>query len=325
MKAAVIGSGVIGAGWACRFLLAGWDVAVYDPAPAAGERLEKVLEDARRALTRLLGEPPDEGVLARVSSLDQALQGADWVQENLPERLPLKREVLDRVVQQLDPGVIVGSSTSGFTPGSLNEGLTVPDRVLVCHPFNPVYLLPLVEVVATADTPEALVERAMTLLTGLRMRPLRVRREIEAHIADRLLEAIWRESLWLVHDGIATTGEIDDAIRYGFGLRFAQMGLFESYRIAGGEGGMHHFLAQFGDALQWPWTKLTDVPELDEELISRIVEQSDAQSGEYSIRELERLRDDNLVAILRALQGTGWGAGALLADERRTERDPQKR
>ena len=201
----------------------------------------------------------------------------------------------------------------------------MPGRVLVCHPFNPVYLLPLVEVVSTAGTPEALVERAMTLLTGLRMRPLRVRREIEAHIADRLLEAIWRESLWLVHDGVATTGEIDDAIRYGFGLRFAQMGLFESYRIAGGEGGMHHFLAQFGDALHWPWTKLTDVPELDEELICRIVEQSDAQSGEHSIRELERIRDDNLVAILRALQGTGWGAGALLADERRTEEEPQKR
>ena len=117
MKAAVIGSGVIGAGWACRFLLAGWDVAVHDHDPAAGERLEHVLEDARRALTRLLGEPPCEGELARVSSLDQALQGADWVQESLPERLSLKREVLDRVVQQLDPEVIVGSSTSGFTPG----------------------------------------------------------------------------------------------------------------------------------------------------------------------------------------------------------------
>ncbi|HSM41856.1 MAG TPA: 3-hydroxyacyl-CoA dehydrogenase family protein, partial [Afifellaceae bacterium] len=133
-------------------------------------------------------------------------------------------------------------------------------------------------------------------------------------IADRLLEAIWRESLWLVHDGIATTQDIDDVIRYGFGLRFAQMGIFETYRLAGGEAGMRHFLAQFGPCLQWPWTKLMDVPELTDELIDRIAAQSDAQSGAHAIGELERIRDDNLVAILGALKERGWGAGETLAD-----------
>ncbi|GGE87488.1 hypothetical protein GCM10007285_13880 [Stappia taiwanensis] len=144
------------------------------------------------------------------------------------------------------------------------------------------------------------------------MYPLQVRKEIDAHIADRLLEAVWREALWLVRDGVATTGEIDDAIRYGFGLRWAQMGLFETYRIAGGEAGMRHFLAQFGPCLAWPWSRLTDVPELTEDLVETIASQSDDQAVGVSIRELERTRDDNLVAMLQALKGQDAAAGALL-------------
>ena len=144
------------------------------------------------------------------------------------------------------------------------------------------------------------------------MKPLHVRKEIDAHIADRLLEAVWREGLWLINDGVATTEEIDDAIRYGFGLRWAQMGLFETYRIAGGEAGMAHFIAQFGPCLQWPWSKLTDVPELTDQLVKTIADQSDAQSGQYSIRELERIRDNNLIGIMRAQKQTQWGVGELL-------------
>ncbi|MEO1331750.1 MAG: 3-hydroxyacyl-CoA dehydrogenase family protein, partial [Pseudomonadota bacterium] len=143
--------------------------------------------------------------------------------------------------------------------------------------------------------------KAEATLRTIGMAPLRVRAEIDAHIADRFLEAVWREALWLVKDGIATTEEIDDAIRYGFGLRWAQMGLFETYRIAGGEDGMTHFLQQFGPCLKWPWTKLMDVPDLDAALVDKIARQSEAQSGHHGIRDLERIRDDNLVAILRAL------------------------
>ncbi|MEL6960188.1 MAG: thioesterase family protein, partial [Pseudomonadota bacterium] len=139
-----------------------------------------------------------------------------------------------------------------------------------------------------------------------------VRKEIDAHIADRFLEAVWREALWLIRDGVATTEEIDEAIRMGFGLRWAQMGLFETYRIAGGEAGMRHFIEQFGPCLSWPWTKLMDVPELTDELIDAIADQSDAQSGRYSIRELERHRDANLVGMMRALKARDWGAGAVL-------------
>jgi len=153
------------------------------------------------------------------------------------------------------------------------------------------------------------------------MHPLRVRAEIDAHIADRLLEAVWREALWLVNDGIATTEEIDDAIRYGFGLRWAQMGLFETYRIAGGLGGMRHFIGQFGECLTWPWTKLTDVPELTDELIDTIADQSDAQSGHLTVRELERIRDRNVAGILRVLEANDWGAGRTLATLRTTADD----
>jgi carnitine 3-dehydrogenase len=144
------------------------------------------------------------------------------------------------------------------------------------------------------------------------MFPLIVRKEIDAHIADRLLEAVWRESLWLVQDGVATTEEIDEAIRMAFGIRWAQMGLFETYRIAGGEAGMKHFMAQFGPCLSWPWTKLMDVPEFTDELVDLIAGQSDAQSGHMSIRELERLRDDNIVGMVRALKRTGSGAGGVV-------------
>ena len=141
------------------------------------------------------------------------------------------------------------------------------------------------------------------------MHPLHVKKEIEAFIADRLLEAVWRESLWLVKDGIATTQDVDDAVRYGFGLRYAQMGVFDTYRVAGGEAGMRHFMAQFGPCLKWPWTKLMDVPEFTEELVDLIAGQSDEQSGHMSIREMERIRDDNLIAILHGLKGNNWGAG----------------
>ena len=209
---------------------------------------------------------------------------------------------------------LIGSSTSGFKPSELQQPIDSPERVMVAHPFNPVYLLPLVELVpGDAGTVEN-TERAKQILTDIGMKPLVVRKEIDAHIADRFLEAVWREGLWLIKDGVATTEEIDDAIRYGFGLRWAQMGLFETYRIAGGEAGMRHFIAQFGPCLSWPWTKLMDVPELDEELIEKIATQSDQQSGQHSIRELERIRDTNLVGIMRALKQTDWGAGRLLRE-----------
>jgi carnitine 3-dehydrogenase len=191
---------------------------------------------------------------------------------------------------------------------------------MVAHPFNPVYLLPLVELVTT-NVDDTLLGQAKAVLSSLGMYPLHLKKEIDAHVADRFLEAVWREALWLVKDGIATTEEIDDAIRYGFGIRWAQMGLFETYRVAGGEAGMKHFMAQFGPCLTYPWTKLMDVPEFTDELVDLIAGQSDAQSGMHSIRELERIRDNNLVAMMRGLKAQDWGAGALLNQQEATMRE----
>ena len=314
-KAAIVGGGVIGGGWAARFLLNGWNVAVFDPDPQAERKINEVLENARRSLPVLYDRSlPNEGKLTFHNDLAKAVAGAQWIQESVPEQLSLKHRILAQIQAHAPTECLIGSSTSGFKPSELQQGSIKPEQIVVAHPFNPVYLLPLIEVVPSAATNASVLEAGCDLLRSVGLKPLVVHKEIDAHIADRLLEAVWREGLWLVHDEVATTEEIDDAIRYGFGLRWAQMGLFETYRIAGGEAGMEHFIGQFGPALKWPWTKLMDVPELTPELTARIAQQSDDQSGHMSIRDLERLRDDNLVGMMRALKKTGSAAGGTIND-----------
>ena len=313
--AAIIGGGVIGGGWAARFALMGWDVRIFDPDPEAERKIGEVFANARRAMPGLSDAAmPEEGALSFHETIEETVQGAVWIQESVPERLEVKHNVFATIQGACSNDAIIGSSTSGFKPSQLQEGAARPGQIVVAHPFNPVYLLPLVELVSTDESDGAMLDLAADIMTGIGMFPLRLKKEIDAHIADRLLEAVWREALWLVKDGIATTEEIDNAIRYGFGLRWAQMGLFETYRIAGGEPGMRHFISQFGPTLEFPWSKLMDVPELTDELIDRISDQSDAQSGMHSIRDLERIRDTNLVGMMRLLKAQNWGAGALLND-----------
>ena len=318
--AAIVGGGVIGGGWAARFLLNGWNVKVFDPDPESERKMGEVLANARIGLPMLYDcALPDEGRLTRHKSISDAVRESAWVQESVTERLELKHKVISEI-QAENPNVAIGSSTSGFKPSELQDNAVNPGRILVAHPFNPVYLLPLVELVPSRSTSDHAIETAKRILSSIGLSPLLVRREIDAHIADRFLEAVWREALWLVKDGIATTREIDDAIRYGFGIRWAQMGLFETYRVAGGEMGMRHFMSQFGPALKWPWTKLMDVPELTDELVNMIAEQSDRQSGHVSIRELERKRDRNLIAIMRALKQQGTAAGRLVKEHQKRMR-----
>jgi len=312
MHVAIVGGGVIGGGWAGRFVENGVDVIVFDPHPEAERRVRDMLENAERAWAKLTLAPRVRGSVSFASSLADAVGDADIVQESAPENEALKRRLLAEIDELARPDALVCSSTSGLLPSRLQADMTHPERFVVGHPFNPVYLLPLVEVVAGEQTSENAVERALSLYRSLGMKPLRVSKEIDGFVADRLLEALWREALWLVHDDVATVEEVDDAIRYAAGLRWAQMGTFMTYRIAGGEEGMRHFLEQFGPALEWPWTKLTNVPELTDELIEKLAAQSDLQAGGLSVRELERIRDDNLVALLQALRSREYGAGAVL-------------
>lgn len=313
--AAIIGGGVIGGAWAARFLLNGWDVQVYDPDPEAERKINEVLGNARRSLLSLSDHlMPPEGALSFHGTIAQAVKGAQYIQESVPERMDIKHLTFTAITEACSKDAVIGSSTSSFTPTELSSQQVDKSRIMVCHPFNPVYLLPLVEVVGGTTASEEAVEACMQILTEIGMKPLKIQKEILGHIADRLLESVWREGLWLINDGICDTETLDDAMRFGFGLRWAQMGLFETYRIAGGEAGMLHFISQFGPTMEWPLSKLMDVPELDDALIKKVADQSDAQSGMYSIRELERIRDTNLVGMMRALKAQNWGAGSVLAN-----------
>jgi carnitine 3-dehydrogenase len=318
-KAAAIGGGVIGAGWVARLVLNGIDVTIFDPDSEAARKVGEVMKGARRAYKAMLPKGlPAQGSITYVKTIAEAVSGADFIQESVPERLDLKHRVLAEIDAHAPDNALIGSSTSGIKPTVMQTAMKRPERLVVGHPFNPVYLLPLVEIVGGEKTSKKFVERARDVYASIGMKPVVVRKEIEAFVGDRLLEAAWREALWLVKDGITTVEELDDIMRYSFGLRWAQMGMFQVYRIAGGEAGMRHFMAQFGPALKWPWTKLMDVPEFNDELVDLIADQSDQQAHGLSIRALERIRDDNLVAIMDALskqnRGKGWGAGALHND-----------
>lgn len=318
-KAACIGGGVIGGAWAARFLLSGIDVNMFDPHPEAERIVGEVIANAERAYAMLTMAPlPPRGKLTFINSIEEAVKGADWIQESVPERIDLKRGVITQIDAAADPKALIGSSTSGILPTELQRDMKHPERMFVAHPYNPVYLLPLAELVGGEKTSPAVLEDAKAKLATIGMKGVILKKEIEAFVGDRLLEAVWREGLWLIKDDICDTETLDDVIRYSFGMRWAQMGMFETYRIAGGEAGMRHFIAQFGPCLSWPWTKLTDVVDLDDELTDKIANQSDAQSGAYGIRELERIRDENLVGIMHALKGAnggkGWGSGKLLAE-----------
>jgi len=321
-KAAIIGCGVIGSGWAARLSLHGIPVTCFDPSPRAEAAKDEVLELAETAWQQLDIRPALQAPIAMAQSLDEAVAEADLIVESVPERLEAKRSVYTQIEASAPSTSLTASSTSGFKPTDLQQQMNNPERLFVAHPFNPVYLLPLVELVAGNATSEDVMSRAVQLYTALSMKALRVRVEIDAFIADRLLEAVWREALWLINDGVATTEEIDDAITYGFGLRWAQMGLFETYRIAGGEGGMRHFIQQFGESLSWPWTKLMDTPELTDSLIDTIASQSDEQSGHMELRELERMRDRNITGFLKVLEENRWGAGKASALARQNAIDP---
>ena len=231
----LLGGGVIGGAWAARFALNGVDVKLYDIDPEATRKMNEIMANARRAYRKLTLAPlPTEGTITFVSSPEEAVTGVDFVQESAPERLELKQELLARASKAAAPNTVFGSSTSGLLPTQIQKDMVNPERFVVGHPFNPVYLMPLVEICGGDLTSQATKERAREVYTQIGMRPLMLSKEIDGFVADRLMEALWREALWMVNDGIATAEEIDDAMRFGPGLRWSFMGTFLVYRIAGG-------------------------------------------------------------------------------------------
>ncbi len=310
----MIGAGVIGAGWAARALGRGLDVIAWDVGADWEDKLRAAVENAWPALARL-GIDEGAGIdrLRCADSLEAACTAADFIQESVPERIDVKRPLIARIDSLTDPAILIASSTSGLLPSNLQADCRHPERIVVGHPFNPVYLLPLVEVVGGNRTARDSVDRAMAFYADLGMRPLRVRNEIDGFLSDRLQEALWREALHLVNEDVATTEELDAAITLGPGLRWAFMGTFLAFHMGGGDAGMRHFMAQFGPALKLPWTRL-EGPELTDSLVDKLASGTEQQAGGRTVKELERLRDDCLVSIMEALRRHGVGAGKVLSD-----------
>ncbi|MFK7944060.1 MAG: 3-hydroxyacyl-CoA dehydrogenase NAD-binding domain-containing protein, partial [Paracoccaceae bacterium] len=313
MKVAILGGGVIGGGWLARLIENGIEASVYDPDPEAERKLGEVLAGADRAYAKLTMAPrPAQADWSLAGSVAEASEGADLIIEAVPERLDIKQAVYAEV-ESVNTAGVIASSTSGIMPTDLQARMANPGRLIVAHPFNPVYLLPLVELVAGERSEARHIEWAREFYAGIGMHPLHCRIEIEGFLSDRLQEALWREALWLLHDKVATAEELDAAIAYGPGLRWAQMGTMQTFHLAGGEAGMRGMLAMFGPCLKWPWTKLMDVPELTSEFVEMVGDQCDLQSGNLGSRDLEAIRDDNLISIMQALKGNDWGAGRTLA------------
>ena len=309
----LLGTGVIGAGWAARALHTGINVVASDIDPKMEDWINEAVENALPSLRSLTEgiSLPSKGKLTFTTDPISMSQQVDFIQENIPEVLDIKRKSLKSIAEITNKEIIISSSTSGFMPTELQQGMPFPERFIVGHPFNPVYLCPLVEIVGGKETSDNVKNIAKNFYESMGMHTLMLRKEVPGHISDRLQEAMWREILHALNDDIATTGELDESIVYGPGLRWSIMGMNQIYMIAGGKGGARHFIEQFGPALKWPWSHLK-APELSNEIIDRFVEGVEAQSQGKSIREMEKIRDECLVAIQKVLSKHNMGAGKTL-------------
>ncbi len=298
----IVGAGVIGGGWALHYLRTGFDVDVYDPAPSARADLLRMVDATWPLLARMGlrdGASPDR--LTFHGTLAAAVAGADVVQENAPENLPVKRRVLADVDRAARPDVVIASSTSGFAMTILQADCEHPERCVVGHPFNPPYLIPVVEVVGGERTDPAAVDWLARFYASAGKRPLRLSRELPGFVGNRLQEAMWREALHMVAAGEATVEEIDESIAFGPGLRWALMGPCLTFHLAGGAGGMAHNLDHFGAALEEPWTRL-QAPPLTPELRDRMIEGCLREADGRSVAELERTRNEFLAELLVLLE-----------------------
>jgi 3-hydroxyacyl-CoA dehydrogenase len=302
-RVAVVGAGTIGSSWAALFLAHGLDVAGHDPAPGAEQRLRGFVARAWPTLERLgVAQGADPERLRFDADPAEAVSGAGFVQESGPENLAAKRALLGRMEQGLKADTIVASSTSGLLPSDLQAGRIGPERYLVGHPFNPPHLMPLVEVVGGRTTGPVMLDRAMAFYASVGKRPIRIRREVPGHVANRMQVALYREAIHLVLEGVASVEDVDAAIAYGPGLRWAIMGPHVLHHLAGGEGGLRHQLEHIGPGIEAWWNDLGR-PDLTPEVIERLVRDFDA--GEpRTVQALVAERDTLLVALLESLSET---------------------
>ncbi|MES2260911.1 MAG: 3-hydroxyacyl-CoA dehydrogenase NAD-binding domain-containing protein [Pseudomonadota bacterium] len=299
-RVAVVGTGVIGASWTAYFLARGLDVSATDPAAGAEARLRAAVERHWPAMEQLgLAEGASMERLSFSADLETALQGADFVQENGPEREDLKVDLFRRMDAALPAGVILASSSSGLLMSRVQAACAHPGRVLLGHPFNPPHLIPLVEVIGGEQTAPRAVEQAMAFYAAIGKRPIHPRKEVPGHIANRLQAALWREAFHLVDQGVASVADIDTAIAYGPGLRWALLGPFLNLHLSGGEGGMRHLLDHLGPPIESWWADLGS-PAITEELKQKICAGVDEQVRDIAQAMLEPERDRLLIGLIEA-------------------------
>ena len=293
----VIGTGVIGTGWILRFLASNKKVIAFDKNKSQINYLKKEIKRTKSIIKKLYKKNINFNNLKIVDTLEEAVKNSDLIQENVPERLQIKKTVLKNISKVAPKNTIIASSSSGLLPSKLQSGCINPQRFIIAHPFNPVYILPLVEIVKGNKTSKIYINRANSFYKSIKMKTLLINRELPGFLSDRLQEALWREGLHIINDGFGSTKDLDDAITYGPGMRWALMGTFLTFHLAGGESGMKHMLDQFGPALKLPWTKLKS-PELNDKLKQKIINGTALQSKNLSIDKLSNIRDNFLIDLI---------------------------
>lgn len=299
-----IGAGPIGAGWAAHFLARGYDVCAYIHDPKERESFDAILDTAWISLSALgLEKGASRDRLSVTNDLNMAVQDTDFIQESAPERIEIKQALYNTLGEIVPSHVVIGSSTSGLTMTDIQQNCATPERCVIGHPFNPPYLLPLVEIVGGKQTSPDAVAWAGKFYEAAGKSPLIMKKEIPGFVATRLQEALWREALHMVANGEATPADIDNALMNGPAPRMAVQGQCMAFHVACGEGGMATNLDQFGPALKLPWTRL-EAPELTQELRDRMVEGCNAIAGTQRFEDMAAKRDAQIVAVLRAIRET---------------------
>ena len=296
-KIAVIGTGVIGSGWIVRFLAHNKKVIAYDKDIRLKKKIIKEIKRTWPYVRKLFNKKKLKlKNFKYVTSIQEALKEADFIQECAPENYKLKTKLMEIIGKYSKPNVIISSSSSGLLPSKIYSKCKNPSRTIIAHPFNPVYMIPGVELVPGKKTKKNILNKANKFYKSISMNPIMVKKELPGYLSDRLQEALWREALHIVNEGYATTKDLDRAIEDGPGLRWSLMGTFLTFHLAGGKNGMKHMLEQFGPALKLPWTKLK-APKLSKKLSSRVIIGTKNQAKGKSVEKLSKIRDEYLVKL----------------------------
>ncbi|HVR51348.1 MAG TPA: 3-hydroxyacyl-CoA dehydrogenase NAD-binding domain-containing protein [Pseudorhodoferax sp.] len=297
---AVLGAGTIGAAWAAFFALAGLPVRVADPAPDAQQRLDAMLARARPAM-QALGMLSDQATLPRLcASIEEAVAGVAAIQEALPEQLALKHAAYRAVESAAPADALLMSSSSGLLPTLLQQGMAHPERLLIAHPCNPAYLMPLVELVGGQATSAATMDRAEAFYRALGKQTVRLQREATGHLVNRLQAALWREAVHLVAEGHATVADVDRAVTEGLGARWTVCGPHAIFHLSGGAQGMAGFLDRLGPAVESWWADLGQ-PTLDAATRAKLIAQMQDAAQGRSTEAMAQARDEHMLRVMRLL------------------------